>query len=141
MARPSSWFSTRSLRQKWKELPSLRCSATRTFSRTERCGKTAEIWNERTRPMRAIAAGELPVMSRPLKWIRPAVGVRKCVSRLKNVVLPAPFGPIRAWMVWRRTLQIDVLDRDEALELLRQPFRLENYFFFGHPASPAAVAN
>ena len=32
--------------------------------------------------------------------------------------------------------EIDVLDRDEALELLRQPFRLENYFFFGHPASP-----
>ena len=96
MARPSSWFSTRSLRQKWKELPSLRCRATRTFSRTERCGKTAEIWNERASPMRAIAAGELPVMLRPLKWIRPAVGVRKCVSRLKNVVLPAPFGPIRA---------------------------------------------
>jgi hypothetical protein len=32
-------------------------------------------------------------------------------------------------------MQIDVLDRDEALELLRQPFRLENYLFFGHPAS------
>ena len=28
--------------------------------------------------------------------------------------------------------QIDVLERDEALELLRQPFRLENYFLFSH---------
>ena len=36
--------------------------------------------------------------------------------------------------------EIDVLDRDEALELLRQPFRLENYFFFGHPP-PCGVAN
>src|SRR5690242_8529208 len=32
--------------------------------------------------------------------------------------------------------EIDVFDRDEAPELLRQPFRLENYFFFGHSASP-----
>jgi hypothetical protein len=30
-------------------------------------GNTAEIWNDRASPMRAIAAGELPVMSRPLK--------------------------------------------------------------------------
>src|SRR5260221_710175 len=32
----------------------------------------------------------------------PRVGVRKWVSRLKQVVLPAPFGPISAWMVLRR---------------------------------------
>ena len=31
--------------------------------------------------------------------------------------------------------QIDVLDRDEALELLRQPGRLKNYFFVGHRLS------
>jgi hypothetical protein len=36
--------------------------------------------------------------------------------------------------VWRFT-QIDVLDRDEALELLRQSGRLENYFFVGHRLS------
>src|SRR5262250_460998 len=53
--------------------------------------------------MRAMAAGLLPVMSRPLKRMRPAVGVRKWVRRLKHVVLPAPFGPMSAWMVPRRT--------------------------------------
>ncbi len=36
--------------------------------------------------------------------------------------------------------QVDVLDRDEACKLLRQPFRLENYCFFGHPP-PCGVAN
>ena len=46
--------------------------------------------------MRAMSAGLLPVMSRPLKRMRPAVGVRKCVSRLKQVVLPAPLGPMSA---------------------------------------------
>ena len=52
--------STRSDRQKSKEAPRFRCSATLTFSSTVRCGKTAEIWNERTIPMRAIAAGLSP---------------------------------------------------------------------------------
>src|SRR6516164_5469690 len=43
--------------QKSNEEPRLRCSATRTFSSTVRCGNTAEIWNERTRPSRATSAG------------------------------------------------------------------------------------
>ena len=46
----------------------------RTFSSTVRCGNTAEIWNERTRPSRAMSAGRLPVMSRPLNTIRPLLG-------------------------------------------------------------------
>src|SRR3954462_10130110 len=33
----------------------------------------------------------------------PAEGLRNFVSRLKHVVLPAPFGPIKAWMLPRRT--------------------------------------
>ena len=41
----------------------------RTFSSTVRCGNIAEIWNERTMPMRAIAAGGDPVISRPLNMI------------------------------------------------------------------------
>ena len=68
----------------------------RTFSSTVRCGKTAEIWNERTIPRRATSAGCMAVMSSPLKTIRPLVGLRNLVSRLKQVVLPAPFGPINA---------------------------------------------
>src|ERR1700722_204616 len=35
--------------------------------------------------------------------MRPRVGCRNLVSRLKQVVLPAPFGPISAWMVPRAT--------------------------------------
>src|SRR5438067_5966825 len=97
--------STRSERQKSNEWPRFLCSAMRTFSSTVRCGNTAEIWNERTRPMRAMRAGGEPVISRPLKKIWPRVGERKCVSRLKQVVLPAPLGPIRAWMLPRRTFR------------------------------------
>src|SRR3954462_13362890 len=54
--------------------------------------------------MRAMADGLEPVISRPSKKIWPRVGVRKCVSRLKQVVLPAPLGPMRAWMLPRCTL-------------------------------------
>ena len=122
-ARPSA----RSDRQNWKELPSLRCRATRTFSRTERWGNTAEIWNERASPMRAIAAGELPVMLRPLKWMRPAVGVRKWVEQVEAGRLAGAIRPDQGMNGVAPDPQIDVLDRDEALELLRQPFRLENY--------------
>src|SRR6185312_9150857 len=35
----------------------------------------------------------------------PRVGWRNFVSRLKQVVFPAPFGPIRAWIVPRRTVR------------------------------------
>jgi len=41
-------------------------------------------------------AGVEPVISRPLKVMRPRVGVRKWVSKLKHVVFPAPLGPMRA---------------------------------------------
>src|ERR1700712_3693084 len=44
-------------------------------------------------------AGFIPVMSRPLNLIVPRVGGKNEVSRLKHVVLPAPFGPIKAWIV------------------------------------------
>ena len=46
----------------------------------------------------------MPVMSRPLNLIVPRVGGRNAVSRLKQVVLPAPFGPISAWVVPARTV-------------------------------------
>src|SRR5437763_16898108 len=43
-------------------------------------------------------------MSCPLYRIFPADGLRNLVRRLKHVVLPAPFGPINAWILPRRTL-------------------------------------
>ena len=71
--------------------------------------------------MRAIAAGREPVISRPLKKMRPLVGVRKCVSKLKQVVLPAPFGPISAWMVPRRTARSTPLTAMNPLNSLVRP--------------------
>ena len=127
-------------RQNWKELPSLRCRATRTFSRTERCGKTAEIWNERASPMRAIAAGELPVMLRALEVDLPARRRQEMREQVEAGRLARAIRPDQRVDCVAPHAQIDVLDRDEALELLRQPFRLENYFFFGHPP-PCGVAN
>src|SRR6185503_8279880 len=38
--------------------------------------------------------------------MRPRVGCRNLVSRLKQVVLPAPFGPISAWIVPRATRRL-----------------------------------
>ena len=53
------------------------------------------IWNEREMPawMRAVVPRR--VMSRPAKWMVPAFGCSSPVSMLKNVVFPAPFGPMK----------------------------------------------
>jgi len=53
-------------------------------------------------PRLATSAGFRLVMSRPSKTIDPRVGDRNLVSRLNTVVLPAPFGPISAWIEPRR---------------------------------------
>jgi hypothetical protein len=65
-------------------------------------------------------------MSSPLKVMAPAVGGRNLVSRLKNVVLPAPFGPDQRMDVAAPYFQVNVVDRDKALELLRQACCLQN---------------
>ena len=90
--------------------------------------------------MRAIAAGELPVMLRPLKRICPARRRQEMGEQVEAGRLAGAIGPDQGVNRVAPHAQIDVLDRDEALELLRQPFRLENYFFFGHPP-PCGVAN
>src|SRR5664280_262191 len=41
--------------------------------------------------------------------MRPRVGLRNLVSILKQVVLPAPLGPIKAWMVRRLTRRLTPL--------------------------------
>ncbi len=68
----------------------------------------------------------MPVMSRPLNRIAPRVGGRNAVSRLKQVVLPAPFGPISAWIVPARTVSDDAVDGDEAAELAGQAHGLQD---------------
>jgi hypothetical protein len=47
-------------------------------------------------PFCEIAFGGRPVISLPLNRIRPLVGRRTPVRQLKNVLLPAPFGPMMA---------------------------------------------
>ena len=68
----------------------------RRFSRTESSGKTSVIWKVRAMPRQTRRAGSSCVMSSSSNTMRPAVGVRKPLIRLKNVVLPAPLGPITA---------------------------------------------
>ena len=58
-----------------------------------------------------MSAAAMAVMSRSLKTMLPSVGCRNLVSRLKQVVLPAPFGPMSAWMLPRATSRFDAADR------------------------------
>ena len=68
-----------------------------TFSSTERPRNSRLIWNVRAMPSLTRSACVRPVMSRPARSTRPRVGGNTPVSRLTNVVLPAPLGPINAW--------------------------------------------
>src|ERR1700730_2162483 len=54
-------------------------------------------------PLREMRSGGRPVMSSPLNRMRPALGRRTPVRQLKNVLLPAPFGPMTARISPRRT--------------------------------------
>src|SRR5262245_55628025 len=120
------------------------CIPTRTFSRAVIVWKSRMFWKVRPTPRSVIACGGLPVTSSSLKRILPDVGVYTPVSMLKNVVLPAPLGPIRLTIeppgmvkstsstatrppnslrsssAWRRSLMLDVVERlvvDACLEL------------------------
>src|SRR5471032_2659545 len=57
-------------------------------------------------------------MSLPLNKIWPEVGIRNLVSKLKQVVLPAPLGPIRAWMWPRWTFKFTPLTAVKPLNSL-----------------------
>ena len=99
--------------------PRLRCSAMRTFSSAVRCGNTAEIWNERTRPSRATSAGRIAVMSRPLNGCarsrRDEFGQHIEAGRLAGAV-GADQGVDRA----APDRKIDVADRREIAEGLAE---------------------
>src|SRR5256714_5747244 len=56
------------------------------------------IWNERARPLRARRGAGRCVMSSAAKRMRPASGRRLPASWAMKVVLPAPFGPMTAWV-------------------------------------------
>src|SRR5215470_9535652 len=54
------------------------------------------IWYERASPLCEIRCGGSPAMSSPSSRMRPLVGRSTPVTQLKNVLLPAPLGPMMA---------------------------------------------
>ena len=77
-------------------------------------------------PFCEILLDDRPVMSSPLKTMRPLVGRSTPVRQLKKVLLPAPFGPMMACVLPRCDLEIDVRQRRKAAETDRKQFRLED---------------
>src|SRR5215468_1702608 len=67
---------------------------TMTFSSAVISGNSRMFWKVRAMPMRVISCFLRPVTTCPRKRIWPAVGWYTPVMALKQVVLPAPFGPI-----------------------------------------------
>src|ERR1700704_2854765 len=95
--------SRRASARKRKEWPAWACTASATLSRAVNSRSTAVIWKERANPSRTLACVGRRVTSRPAKWMVPESGLRLPVSWLTKVVLPAPLGPIRAWISPGRT--------------------------------------
>ena len=75
------------------------------FSMTDILVRLLVSWNVRTMPIAAVSCAATFAISCPLKLHVPWLGVSKPVSRLKNVVLPAPLGPMSAVMEPRCTSQ------------------------------------
>ena len=66
-----------------------------TLSKIDSLRNGRGIWKVRAMPRWQIAAGTSPAISRPSKRIEPAFGLSAPAIRLKIVLLPDPFGPIR----------------------------------------------
>ena len=71
-------------------------------------------------------------MSRPSNRIEPAVGANRPLTRLKNVVLPAPFGPMIARNSPGSMVRDTLVDGDQAAETLRCALDLKQ----GHAFAP-----
>src|SRR3989442_5984058 len=76
-----------------------RWDAMRTLSSTVDSRNSVVAWNVRAIPRRQISEGRRPDTRAPLKTISPEDSGSTPVSRLKTVLFPAPFGPIRPWIV------------------------------------------
>src|ERR1700738_3101539 len=76
--------------------PRRACTASATFSSTEKPGRIEVIWNERARPRSARRWIGSAVTSSPPNTILPPSGPSSPEIWLISVVLPAPFGPITA---------------------------------------------
>src|SRR6266478_3568476 len=78
------------------------------------------IWNVRAIPRWQILCAGRPVMSSSWKRIEPAVGRSAPATRLKVVLLPDPFGPMRPTISPSRT------SKDTRLTARKPPKRLES---------------
>ena len=107
-------------RQNWLASPFGRCSATRTLSSTVRCGKIAEIWNERTTPIRATLAGVARVMSWPSQRDRAGGRLQEFGQQVEDGGLA---GAVRADQRMDHAVadvEIDIADRHEARKVAPQ---------------------
>ena len=66
-----------------------------TFSNTDSSSIACSVWNVRRTPQRARRKWVIASRSSPNAATLPATGLTNPLSTLKNVVLPAPLGPIR----------------------------------------------
>src|ERR1700722_14998159 len=82
-------LATASARRGWR-----RKAPTMTFSRIVMSSNVAGTWKVRPMPSRAWVSADRDATSTPSKRMRPRVGARSPAMQLKNVDLPAPFGPI-----------------------------------------------
>ena len=92
--------------------------ASMTDSWTVMVGKRAASWKERIRPSRARTSGRVRLTSFPSKCTEPRSWRVKPPRTSNNVVLPAPFGPIRPRISPERT------SRSTASTAVRPPKRL-----------------
>ena len=97
----------------WRSAAATECSRnkapTTTFSSTLMPVSGRTIWKVRAMPRSQACSGVRPVMSWPSNVTRPAVQRVAPAIRLKQVVLPAPLGPIRAVIEPRCTVKSTAL--------------------------------
>src|SRR5690606_1996989 len=79
------------------------CAPSFMFSSTVSRPRAFVSWKVRTCPIRATRNAGTPLRRLPSKVQVPVSGLSKPVSRLKRVVLPAPFGPMSAVIAPRGT--------------------------------------
>src|SRR5262249_471875 len=126
IARSLKTSSTRFERQKSNDDPRCRCSAMRTFSSTVRCGKTAEIWNDRTSPSRATPAGgerrDVATLVNDPSSGRPHEFRQKVETRR----LAGAIGSDQRMNLAACNLQADPVDRNEAGKFLGEILGVED---------------
>ncbi|KAF1050551.1 MAG: hypothetical protein GAK34_01822 [Delftia tsuruhatensis] len=85
-------------RQKRKLLPACACTASTRLSSTLDCLKMLVIWNDRDSPAATRWWALSALTSRPASTSVPASAASVPDSRWMSVDLPAPLGPISAWI-------------------------------------------